>query len=90
MIIGRECSWNRSNDSRTGFCLRAEREFLRLLQADCDQPVGVLATMDGAHLKIWAQVFVKEATAPKERSVEGAAEDGEHLAAELFKAINGT
>jgi hydroxymethylbilane synthase len=78
------------NDSRTGLCLRAEREFLRLLQADCDQPVGVLATTDGARLKIYAQMFAKEATAPKERSVEGAAEDGECLAAELFKAIDGT
>jgi hydroxymethylbilane synthase len=78
------------NDSRTGLCLRAEREFLRLLQADCDQPVGVLATTDGTRLKIYAQVFVKETAAPKEGTVEGATEDGERLAAELFKAINGT
>src|SRR5262249_38482636 len=30
------------NDRKTLLCLRAEREFLRLLQGDCNCPVGVL------------------------------------------------
>src|SRR3984893_14954639 len=35
------------NDFDTRLCLRAEREFLRLLSADCNQPVGVLAIVEG-------------------------------------------
>src|SRR5205807_7672852 len=31
------------DDEETHLCLRAEREFLRLLQGDCDLPVGVHA-----------------------------------------------
>ena len=34
------------NDRETLLCLRAEREFLRLLQGDCNCPVGVLATIN--------------------------------------------
>ena len=33
------------SDQPTLLCLRAEREFLRLLEGDCDSPVGVRATM---------------------------------------------
>ncbi len=72
-------------DSR--LCLRAEREFLRWLQGDCNQPVGVLAVVEGTLMKIRAQVFDLGATTPREGAVEGLSEDVEKLAAELFRKI---
>jgi len=76
------------NDFDTRLCLRAEREFLRLLHGDCNQPVGVLATIDGTAMKIRAQVFDLEATTPREAVIEGPAKEGERLAAQLLKKIN--
>lgn len=77
------------NDFDTRLALRAEREFLRLLQADCNQPVGVLATVDGSTMKIRGQIFDIGATAPRQGSVEGPSEDAEKLAAQLLEKING-
>jgi hydroxymethylbilane synthase len=77
------------NDFDTRLSLRAEREFLRLLHGDCNQPVGVLATIDGSVMKIRAQVFEVGATAPSEAAIEGPSEEAERLAAELFKQIDG-
>jgi hydroxymethylbilane synthase len=78
------------NDVDTRLCLRAEREFLRLLQADCNQPIGVLAQIDGAAIKLRAQIFDPGATTPREGVIEGASEDAEALAARLFSKINGS
>ncbi|PYK30563.1 MAG: hydroxymethylbilane synthase [Verrucomicrobia bacterium] len=72
-------------DTRLG--LRAEREFLRLLHADCNQPVGVLADIDGTSMSLRAQIFDLGATTPREGMVGGASEDAEKLAAELFEKI---
>lgn len=77
------------NDFDTRLCLRAEREFLRLLQADCNQPVGVLAVIDGTKMKICAQVFEPDATTPRAGEVEGRSAEAEKLAAELFGQVNG-
>lgn len=77
------------NDRETLLCLRAEREFLRLLQGDCNFPVGVLATMGNGTIKLRAQIFDEALSAPREGSIEGKVEDGEHLAAQLLKQING-
>jgi len=77
------------NDFDTRLALRAEREFLRLLQADCNQPVGVLATVDGSTMKIRGQIFDIGATAPRQGLVEGPSEDAEKLAAQLLEKING-
>jgi hydroxymethylbilane synthase len=77
------------NDRGTLLCLRAEREFLRLLQGDCNSPVGVLAKIDNGKMKLRAQVFEQRSTAPREGEVEGEAEDGELLAAELVRRIRG-
>ena len=77
------------NDFTTRLCLRAEREFLRLLHGDCNQPVGVLATINERSMKIRAQVFKVGATAPGEGIIEGPLEDAEKLAAQLFKQIDG-
>jgi len=78
-----------SNDLGTGLCLRAEREFLRLLHGDCNQPVGVLGSVEGAMMKIRAQVFDLAATTPREATVEGPSEEAEALASKLFAMING-
>lgn len=77
------------NDFDTRVSLRAEREFLRLLKADCNQPVGVLATIEDSTMKIRGQIFDLGARAPRQAFVEGPDEDGERLAAELLKQING-
>jgi hydroxymethylbilane synthase len=77
------------NDFDTRLCLRAEREFLRLLHGDCNQPVGVLAMVEGTLIKIRAQVFDLEATTPREATVEGPSEEAERLAAELLRRIHG-
>src|SRR5438309_279791 len=45
------------NDRETLLCLRAEREFLRVLQGDCNSPVGVLATTKSGNMTMRAQVF---------------------------------
>jgi hydroxymethylbilane synthase len=75
------------NDFDTRLCLRAEREFLRLLHGDCDQPVGVLATLDGGIMKIEAQVFDLGATTPRHATIEGPSENAEELAAKLLGQI---
>ncbi len=77
------------NDLDTRLCLRAEREFLRLLHGDCNQPVGVLAIVESAIMTMHAQIFDLEATTPREAKVKGPSEDAERLAAELFGRING-
>lgn len=75
------------NDFDTRLSLRAEREFLRLLEADCNQPVGVLATIEGSTMKIRGQIFDLGATAPRQAFVEGPSEDAEKLAARLLEKI---
>jgi hydroxymethylbilane synthase len=75
------------NDFDTRLILRAEREFLRLLDADCNQPVGVLATIEGSTMKICGQIFDLGATAPRQGLVEGPSENAEKLAAQLLEQI---
>jgi len=47
------------------------------LDADCNQPVGVLAVIDGSTMKIRGQIFDLGATTPHEGFVEGPSEDAE-------------
>src|SRR5437660_2539633 len=75
------------NHFETRLRLRAEREFLRLLDADCNQPVGVLAVIDGPTMKIRGQIFDLGATTPRESFIEGPSEDAEKLAAQLLEKI---
>ena len=53
------------NHPNTLLCLRAEREFLRLLQGDCDSPVGVLAMMEKSEMTLRAQVFGRPDEPPR-------------------------
>ena len=75
------------NDRQTLLCLRAEREFLRLLQGDCNCPVGVLATIDNYKLKLRAQLFTDQLPAPREAEVEGTHNEGERLAERLLHRL---
>ena len=80
----------RVNHDETLLCLKAEREFLRLLQGDCNSPVGVLAMMDGKAMKMRAQIFEPGAREPRTGEVEGQIEESaERLAARLIGQING-
>jgi hydroxymethylbilane synthase len=76
------------NDRETLLCLRAEREFLRLLHGDCNSPVGVLATVKDGVMKLRGQLFGQGWGGPREAEVEGEVEDGEGLAAQLLRRIN--
>jgi hydroxymethylbilane synthase len=75
------------NHWETLLCLEAEREFLRRLQADCNFPVGVLATISNGKMKIRAQVFEGESPAPLEAEVQGEPKNGAELANELIRKI---
>jgi hydroxymethylbilane synthase len=75
------------NDRETLLCLRAEREFLRLLHGDCNSPVGVLATVKSDRMKVRAQLFDQALGAPHEGEVEGELEDGEDLAEHLLRQV---
>jgi hydroxymethylbilane synthase len=75
------------NDFDTRLAVRAEREFLRLLQADCNQPVAVFADVDGINMTLRGQIFDLGATVPREAIVGGASEDAEKLAAELIEKL---
>jgi hydroxymethylbilane synthase len=76
------------SDAATWLCLRAEREFLRLLQADCNQPVSVLAIIEGTTMKLQAQLFVPGAIAPRTAQHVGHFENAHDLAAVLFTKIH--
>ena len=75
------------DDGETHLCLRAEREFLRLLEGDCDLPVGVHARLKNKSLELRAQLF-GEATAPKMESGRGS--DPIELARAVFRRIEHT
>jgi hydroxymethylbilane synthase len=74
------------NDHKTLLCLRAEREFLRLLHGDCNCPVGVLATIEGDKMKLRAQLFTDQ-SAPREAEVEGTHNERERLAVQLLNRL---
>jgi hydroxymethylbilane synthase len=75
------------NDHKTLLCLRAEREFLRLLHGDCNCPVGVLATIEGDKMKLRAQLFTDQSVAPQEAEVEGVHNERERLALQLLNRL---
>lgn len=77
------------NDRATHICLRAEREFLRLLDGDCDSPVGVRAKLVAGELHLQAQVFEAPATAPRLGTIVGSSDHPEAIAANLMEQIYG-
>ena len=80
----------RLNDAETLLCLRAERDFLRRLQGDCDSPVGVFATIEDGQFTLQSQVFVDGAAAPKTgKTLAPLDRQPELLAAALFQWMYG-
>ncbi|MBK1830664.1 hydroxymethylbilane synthase [Verrucomicrobiaceae bacterium R5-34] len=67
---------------------RAEREFLRLLDAGCHTPVGVRSHIQGARLQMLGRVFDEHSDAnPTEASVSGPSNVPEQVALELFNNL---
>lgn len=77
------------DDRVTHLCLRAEREFLRLLHGDCDSPVGVRARIEDAELTLCAQVFATDKSAPHVGTAAGPREDPERVAVKLVEQLYG-
>jgi hydroxymethylbilane synthase len=88
------------NDCDTLLAFRAELEFLRLLDGDCDSPVGVNAKVDGENLHLRAQVFedapgetcggpTGAAPVPRIGNTSGASADPESVAGALMHLIYG-
>ncbi len=69
---------------QTHLCLRAEREFLRLLHGDCDLPVGAHARVMSGEMELCVQLF-----GDKEMPImaSGRGTDPEELARKVFEAI---
>lgn len=80
---------NAINDPATSLCLRAEREFLRLLNGDCDSPVGVQAKLEAEQLHLRAQVFEAATAAPRAGSTNGPSTDPEAVASQLMEQLYG-
>ena len=77
------------DDRPTHLCLRAEREFLHLLNGDCDSPVGVQGRIEGKDLSLRAQIFETERVEPRAGSIAGSGDDPETVAAKLMKQLYG-
>jgi hydroxymethylbilane synthase len=77
------------NDDVTHVCLRAEREFLRLLNGDCDSPVGVQAKLEAEQLRLQAQVFEASTAAPRVGITVGPSGNPEAVASKLMKQLYG-
>jgi len=75
------------NDRETLLCLGVEREFLRLLEGDCNCPVGVLATIENDKMKLRAQLFTDQSSEPRKAEVEGICKEGERLAQWLLHRL---
>lgn len=69
---------------------RAEREFLRLLDAGCHTPVGVRSWFDGDSLHMAGRVFYEgdqSGLPPREAQVEGHSGEPEQVARELYQSL---
>jgi hydroxymethylbilane synthase len=73
----------------TFLCLRAEREFLRLLQADCNSPVGILAEIVNQEITLCVQVFDKGVSQTKKMRVSIRDQEPEQASAALFQQMYG-
>lgn len=71
------------NHAATEVAVTAEREFLVLLGAGCDTPVGVRCAIEGEVLGMWARVFSEEDESVAASVVEGSISEPRELAAQL-------
>jgi hydroxymethylbilane synthase len=75
------------NHLPTFICIRAERELLRLLNGDCDLPVGVATAFNGESLRMRAIVFGADDVPPATAEAEGTSEAPEELARRVFSLL---
>jgi hypothetical protein len=75
------------NHHPTWVRVRAEREFLRLLDAGCHTPVGVRSEWSPGGLVLAGRVFPEQGGAPKLGEVRGDPEDPESVARALFDML---
>ncbi len=82
---------DRINHVETLQCLRAERDFLRRLQGDCQSPVGVLASIESAEMTLRAQVFEEGEAKPKTGDMRSSlrVEEPEAIAEALYISMYG-
>ena len=78
------------NDPETLLCLQTERNFLRLLNVDCNAPVGALARIENGRMKIHGQLFENDSAAPRQVEVQGGVDEGTELARELAYRLQGS
>lgn len=97
-IIALEARWDdeqtrdflaRIDHAETHLCLRAERDFLRLLDGDCDSPVGVQASVVGDSLRLRAEIFEPGKREPRAGAREGKKDGPEQLASDLWRQMHG-
>lgn len=91
----------RSNDAQTGallapinheptfLCVRAERELLRLLNGDCNLPVGASTRLENEQLQMEVLLFDEEAH-PRQTTAEGPAAEPELVARKIMEQLYGT
>ncbi len=79
------------NHRETLACLRAEREFLRLLQGDCNCPVSVLAMVEDDEMTVRAQVFATINEPPKTGNIclSLRTREAEKISAALYASMYG-
>jgi len=76
------------NHHESMLLLRAEREFLRLLDAGCHTPVGVRSWIEGGSLHMAGRVFDEHLDDdPTESSVSGEMTEPEQVASELYNTL---
>jgi len=68
--------------------IRAEREFLRLLDGGCHTPVGVYSGLSDGIMTLKARVFPEAGGNPQSGEVTGPAEDPIQLAHQLFHSLS--
>jgi len=78
------------NHAPTFACIRAERELLRLLNGDCNMPVGVVTKLDNGVLSMQTIIFGDEGAPPRTGCVSGPMEAPEEIAANLFYRVFST
>jgi hydroxymethylbilane synthase len=76
------------NDPETWFCTAAEREFLRLLQAGCQTPIGIRSRIHRSELHLEAIVFDRNGKA-RTGAVFGAFQTPQAAATALLEKVYG-
>ncbi len=67
--------------------VKAEREFLRLLDAGCHTPVGVYSSLAEGELSMSARVFPETGGEPRLATAQGSAEAPLEVAKQLFESL---